>query len=156
MKSGKVRIRKLRLTVFIIIILLIISLVFNLFDIRNKIFGNKTQKANKNGYDITTEEGKNISLPKVFTDENISIIDTGKITEYKKEESIETKHDIHTITVNCKKTKQEITDYYKSKYPSSMTMINEQEHNIIIAGSANNLVKFLINEKEYKIVIEQK
>lgn len=156
MKKKKIRIKKLKLTIFILIILLTILFVFNIFGIRDNIWGNKVQKEEKDGYDITTVEGSNISIPQILKDENITLIETGKIKEYKTEKSLETKHDIHTLSIDCKKTKQEITDYYKQMYPSSMTMINEEEHNVIVAGSATNLIKVLINENEYKIVIEQK
>ena len=156
MKKKKVRIKKLKLTIFILIILLIILFVFNIFGARDFILGNKIKSEQKDGYNITTVEGSNISMPSILKNENITLIETGKIKEYKTEKSQETKHDIHTITVECKKTKEEITNYYKQMYPSSMTVTNEEEHNVIVAGSATNLIKFLINEKEYKIVIEQK
>lgn len=156
MKKEKIRIKKLKLTIFILLILVIILLIFNVFGVRNIITGNKIQKEEKDGYSIITIEGNNISTPQILKNENISLIETAKIKEYKTEKNHETKHDIYTISVECKKTKQEITDYYKQRYPSSMTMVNEQEHNIIVTGSATNLIKFLINENEYKIIIEQK
>lgn len=155
MKKKKTK-NKLKLIILILIILVIIMLIFNIFGVRDLVLGNKVKKEEKNGYDITMIEGNDIFKPQILKDENITIIETGKIKGYKTEKSQDTKHNIHTISVECNKTKQEITDYYKQIYSSSMVAINENEHNVIVAGSATNLIKILINEKEYSIVIEKK
>ena len=69
MKKKKIRIKKLKLTIFILIILSIIFFAFNIFGIREIIMGNKIQKEEKDGYDITTIEGNNISIPEILKNE---------------------------------------------------------------------------------------
>ena len=154
MKLKKSQRRAITITVLIILIFAIIY-CFNIFNIKNLIKGISVVKSTTNNEKIITMKGNNIDLPEEFKKSNISILDNDKISEYTKNELTDNTKIVSEITIKTDKSINQVFDIYSQIYSNPMSYQTDNTKTII-TGDAQNLIKIIISNGEYKIKLESR
>lgn len=143
--------RKIISILTLLIIIFVIMYFFNIFNINYLINGISVEKLVNDNIITTTTTGKNLKLNPILKDNDISIIPNDKITKTNIIYNTKNNNQSITIDVVSNKTSQEIFDYFKNAYPSSMTAGEPDTIQTIITGSAERLIKITIEDNDNAI-----